>query len=241
MRTIGAILLCVVLVGVNVQAEGNSRGGDVAAWLAKLKAEDSGIRQEAAVALAKIRPVSATVVSALIQALDDREWEVQDVIVRELGRLGPAARDAAPTLNRLLAQYPNENSSIRQEVQLALVKVKREPFADEKWVAGQSPESRPVARWLLAIRAGDLAYLKRLYSARKTLVIEKTGWEAHMTKYSREIDSNPVLRAGPDAVTFKVGRTDDADQAEVGVVLDGKVTGRSKVVREGDEWFMDTR
>jgi hypothetical protein len=238
MRRIGAVLLWIALVAVNARAADNSRGSDVAEWLAKIKDEDSGVRQQAAVALAKIRPVNATVISVLIQALDDREWEVQEVIVRELGQLGPAARAAAPSLNRLLLQYTGENSAVREETQLALVKINREPFTDGKWVAGLPPESKPVARALLAIRGGDVELLKRLYSAQKTLVYEKTGWDALMTNYRKEIDSKPVLPAGFDGVTFKVSRAGDPDQAEVGIVLDGKVIGRKDVIREGDEWYL---
>ena len=70
-------------------------------WLKILKDDDARHRQWAALTLGDIG-AEPGVVPALIEALNDKDFEVHRVVLTSLGTIGSAAKEAVPALNEAL-------------------------------------------------------------------------------------------------------------------------------------------
>ena len=85
--------------------------------------EKAEVRVAAINALAAIEKDSQQLTGRLINALDDKEWEVRRVVGVALGKLGPEAKNAVPKLFRLLSSDEDRDfaSSALKEINTAPV------------------------------------------------------------------------------------------------------------------------
>jgi len=100
---------------------------NVAAVLTMLADEKAfwEVRGRAAVALAKIGPVTESVVPSLIRALSDANWGVRSVAACALGTIGPAVGpEAAKSLEKALR---DKEQGVREQASEALERIRGKP------------------------------------------------------------------------------------------------------------------
>src|SRR5438105_612030 len=88
-------------------------------WLKILKDEDVRYRQWSARTLGDLGPEPG-VVQALIEALNDKDYEVHHLAATSLGMIGPAAMQAVPALREALGNSDDER---REFITEALIKI----------------------------------------------------------------------------------------------------------------------
>ena len=111
-RLQSAILLCVLLPGSafawQQSAPATYDGKNAAHWITQLSHADARTRWLAAYALGRIAPQDAAAVAALTRGVDDDDIKVCRYSIHALGRIGPAAKSAAPQLAAVIELAGND-------------------------------------------------------------------------------------------------------------------------------------
>ena len=113
----GWLVLALLLIETPAAAsEALYDGQTVSHWQAALKNPDPKVRRRAAYALGTIGPAAAPAVSALNDALADRQLEVAWYASDALGRIGPAAAPAVEGLVKVIEESPGDTVLRRHAV-----------------------------------------------------------------------------------------------------------------------------
>lgn len=101
-----------------------------------------------------------------------------------------------------------------------------------------APQARPVFAWFQAVKAGDKAQLKTVFSQRMQTEHAKMGWDKVLKMY-QDVFKKDFGDYKLDEFSFEFNGDDK--KGEVLTVHNGKKLGELRVIKEGADWKVNER